>query len=74
MLQSAELCARFRVMADELRVVRCKIEDLEAQDAYKVFARKDSMDPEGSSSLTGDDLENPVLSSSLIEDTLHDSA
>ncbi len=50
-----------------------KIEDLEVQDTYEVFAREDSMDPEGSSSLTGDDLENPVPSS-LIEDASRDSA
>ncbi len=54
-------------------MVRRGIEDLEAWDTYKVFAREDSMDPEGGSSLTGDVLENPVPSS-LIEDTLRDSA
>ncbi len=59
-------------MADELCVVRREIEDLEARDAYKVFAREDSMDREGGSYLTGDVLEDPVPSS-LIEDTSHDS-
>lgn len=73
MLHSAELRARFRVMADELRAVRREIEDLEARDAYEVFAREDSMDPEGGSSLTGDVLEDPVPSS-LIEDTSRASA
>ncbi len=59
-------------MADELRAVRCEIEDLEARDAYEVFARKDSMDPEGGSSLTADGLEESAPSS-LIEDTSCDS-
>ncbi len=72
-LYSTELRAHFRVMADELCAVCHEIEDLEVWDAYEVFARKDSMDPEGSYSLTGDDLENPVPSS-LIEDTSRDSA
>ncbi len=73
-LHSTELHACFRVMADELHVVCHEIEDLEAWDAYKVFAHEDSMDPEGGSSLTGDDLENPVPSFSLIEDALRNSA
>ncbi len=72
-LHSAELCARFRVMADELRAVCREIEDLEVRDVYKVFAREDSMDPEGGSSLTGDVLEDPVPSS-LIEDASCGSA
>ncbi len=56
-------------MADELRAVCCEIEDLAVQDTYKVFAHEDLMDPEGSSSSTGVDLENPILSASLMEDT-----
>ncbi len=60
-------------MADELRAVRREIEDLEAWDTYKVFAREDSMDPEGGPSLTEDGLEDAALSS-LIEDTSRDSA
>ncbi len=73
-LHSTELHACFQVMADELHAVCHKIEDLEVQDTYKVFARKDLMDPEGGSSLTGDDLDNPAPSSSLIEDASCGSA